>query len=155
MYLSVKQSCADKSGVVTELGGNYFCLNLCVNAVSLALNHLSQRNEQILFLVAYSAADANHIGLEGVDDIRNARREIEYILVDDLLRGLVSGAHGVKRGSTADTADVVVDEIPHDGVGVVAHGVLCLTDKRGCGGIALPAASASAGAGLAVRDDDI
>ena len=125
-----------------------------MDAVSLTLDHLSQRNEQVLFFMADAAADADHIGLKGIDDIRYAGCEIENILIDDFFRSLVACTHGIKRSSAVDAADVVTDEIPHGGIGIVAHGIFSLADKRGGGRIALPAASASAGAGFAVRDDD-
>lgn len=56
-----------------------------MDAVSLTLDHLSQRNEQVLFFMADAAADADHIGLKGIDDIRYTGCEIENILIDDFL----------------------------------------------------------------------
>ena len=104
--------------------------------------------------MADATADADHIGLKGIDDIRYAGCEIENILIDDFFSSLVARTHGIKRSSAVDAADIVTDEIPHGGIGIVAHGIFSLADKRGGGRIALPAASASAGAGFAVRDDD-
>ena len=110
--------------------------------------------QQDLALVGHTAADADDLRLERVDDVGDADADILDPAVDDLPGGLVTLGSGIKGQLGVDVVDVL-GHLPHNGVLVGLHGGLRLAGQRAGGGVALPAAPASAGALDAVLDNDV
>ena len=106
---------------------------------------LANRRKEILSLVADSAAEANHFGLENVDNIYCTDCNVAYVSFHNLCSGFVSCSHRIKSGSAACIFDFARAEIPHLAFGMLLHGFLRLIDKRSCGSIRLPTAVSSAG----------
>ena len=111
--LSVKECRADDSRVVAESTGAEKRLLVVVLGVALFLDYLSERTEKVLALVRNSAADAENIGLEDVDDIYKTRSEVAEVLVKHLLRVGIARRRSVKCGLAVYLVDVAVCNLEH------------------------------------------
>ena len=155
--LLIQERGADDTGVIAESADAKLCLLVVVLGVALFLDDLSEGTEQILSLVGDAAADAEHIGLEDVDDVDQTCREVAEILVEHFLGVVVARLHRVKGGLAVDLVDVAAaDFVEHEAVVELLGEDLLLgqVDQTCRGGIRLPAALSAAAALLAVLDDD-
>ena len=64
-----EESSTDKSGIVSKLGNANLCLLIVVLGISFTLNDLHNRLEEIVALSADTAANAEYLRLEEIDDI--------------------------------------------------------------------------------------
>ena len=106
--LSVKECRADDSRVVAESTGAEKRLLVVVLGVALFLDYLSERAEEVFALIRDSAADAENIGLEDIDDIYKACREVAEVLVENLLRVGIACRRSVKGCFAVNLVDVAV-----------------------------------------------
>ena len=64
-----EESSTDKSGIVSKLGNANLCLLIVVLGISFTFNDLHNRLEEIVALSADTAANAEYLRLEEIDDI--------------------------------------------------------------------------------------
>ena len=96
LSILLQASRADDTRVVAEACDTNLRLLIIELGETLLLDDRAQRRQQILALTGDTAADAQNVGLEDVDNVDQTRRQIADVLLDDLSAGVVARLLRVK-----------------------------------------------------------
>ena len=86
----LQASSADDTGIVAQGRDANLCLLFVILGESFFLDDRAQGSQKVVALTRDTAADAQYIGLEDIDDIDESRRQIADILLYDLSAGRIA-----------------------------------------------------------------
>ena len=100
--LLAQEGRTDDTGIITQLAKTNFCLLVVMFGIALRLDNLHERLKQRIPLTADTAADAEDIRLENIDDIHQTAAQIGNILIYNGLTYLTAGLRRIKGSFAGD-----------------------------------------------------